>query len=320
MKKLALLLIALFSLSISLQAQTELAATLEVINAGVEVQRVNTSNRIPINIETIVGVGDTIFTSGTGAARVTFFADGTATELTPNTIYRIDNFTSGSNQSFNLQVSVLLGITQQQLGRVLDANSSYEVQTPGMTLAARGTVFDVRVEQNRRSAMIVRESTVDVAGNDSAASSAQVDGGFGIRAESGRELSDVVRATNFAELDAALDGCRLGVTTGDDVTLNLRLGPSIDSQRVGFEDATRIGIVVGVSDSGGWYRVAFAGGHAWFLSSSAEIVGNCAGLRVFPDNHLEDASKYTGTATLPVLITPVPPSSEESTTDESSGD
>ena len=279
-------------------AQTDLVGVLEVLDAGVEVQRVDTANRVPINLETLIGVGDTIYTDASGRARITFFADGTETELLPETTYRIDRF-EGDDDSFQLEVSVLVGITQQQLGRALDANSSYDVNTPGMTLAARGTAFDVRVEASQRSAMIVREDTVIASDNGE---SADVDGGFGIRSAEGRELSDVVRATTFAELDAALDGCTVSVTTPDDVALNVRLGPEEDAQRVGFIDAAEVDTVIG--QAGNWYRVPFAGNSGWFLSTGLTVTGNCAGLRQFDTQHREDPSAYTGNTTLPLVIDP----------------
>src|SRR5512134_17597 len=87
-------------------AQDEYAATLEVLNAGVEVQRVNTVNPIAVEVEAIVGVGDIIRTDDTGQARITFFADGTDATLEPNTEYRIVKF-QADDQDFQLTVEAL---------------------------------------------------------------------------------------------------------------------------------------------------------------------------------------------------------------------
>ena len=266
----------------------ELAATLEVLESGVEVRRVNTSNWIEVNIEAIVGVGDVIRTDETGRARVTFFADGVDTEVLPNTEYRIEQF-EGDDTSFNITAAVLIGQTVQRLNRTLDANSNYDVQTPAMILGARGTVFAVRVDEGGdRAAMLVQEGVVDATADDV---SSDVPDGFGVRAE--EELSDVVRATTFDELDAALDGCLVQVTTQDDVRINVRLAPSLEAQRVGTIDASDIPIFIGVTESGGWYRIYFRNGFGWVLSSTATVSSDCVGLRVFSDDHgPEDVSLY----------------------------
>ena len=208
-------LIAISIVSFVVTAQNEFAATLEVLNSGVEVQRVNTVNFIAVEIEAIVGVGDTIRTDDTGSARVTFFADGTDVTLDPNTEYRIVEF-QGDEDDFQLTVEVLVGQTTHRLNRILGANSSYDVETPGMTLAAQGTIFAIRVEDDGRSGMLVSEGVVDAGTGDD---TADVPPEFGIRSEVGDDLSDVVRASSFAELDAALDGCSVSVTTVDDVSI-----------------------------------------------------------------------------------------------------
>lgn len=278
-------------------AQTsDLAATMEVLQGTVEVQRVNAANRIPISVEAIIGVGDTIYTSADGRARITFFEDGTTTTLETNTTYRIDTL-EGDAETFHINVSVLLGITSQQLNRILDANSSYNVNTPGMTLAARGTRFDVRVEANDRSALIVRESVVDAGAEGE---NAEVPLGFGVRSEVNSALSDVVPATNFAELDAALDGCSITVAIEGDVALNVRIGPSLDAERVGYIDANDIATVYGFGE-GGWYRVNYAGGFGWINSTNTRL-SPCAGLRRFAVDYLENPDNYDSDTNVPLLI------------------
>ncbi|GAB4325247.1 MAG: hypothetical protein Kow00117_13030 [Phototrophicales bacterium] len=270
------------------QTSNELAAVLEVLEPGVTVQRVNTNNPIAVNVEAIVGVGDVIRTDASGRARITFFADGTDTELLPNTEYRIETF-EGNDDEFRLSVSVLAGQTVQRLSRIIDTNSSYDIHTPAMQLAARGTTFAIRVENNGRSGMIVSEGTVTASADES---TADVPVGFGVRATSREGLSDVVPATSFEELDAALDGCQVTINVIDDVRLNVRVSPSLEAQRVGTVDPAEVDVVIGVNQSGGWYRIPFRGGYGWFLSSTAEVTSNCAGLRIFPDDQLEDISLY----------------------------
>jgi hypothetical protein len=279
---------------------TELAATLEVLSAGVSVKRVNTSDFLPVKVEAIVGVGDSIQTDDTGHARITFFADGTDTELLPNTEYIIKEFTS-TGESFTLSVEVLVGQTIQRIGRILDPNSNYNLETPSMSLIARGTVFQIRVEDSGRAGMLVNEGDVEAGADESTAS---VPPDFGIRADTAG-LGDVVYATTFDELDAALDGCGVNITTPDDVSINVRLAPNREAPRVGTIAAEEVTTLIGVTESSGWYRISFRDGFCWILSSTAQIENTCAGLRVFPDDQApEDTSLYSSVGDPVELETP----------------
>ncbi|MGB7341376.1 MAG: FecR domain-containing protein [Phototrophicaceae bacterium] len=274
--------------TVLVSAQNEFAATLEVLNSGVEVRRANTRNFINVEFEAIVGVGDVIKTDETGEARITFFVDGTDVLLESNTEYRIIEFT-GDDEDFQLRVEVIIGQAVHRLNRILGINSSYDVETPGMTLAAQGTVFAIRVEDNGRSGMLVSEGIVDAISQDS---TADVEEAFGVRSAVDSELSDVVRASTFDELDAALDGCTATITTPDDVSINVRLSPAMDAARVGFIAADEISTLLGISDTGNWYRIAYDGGFGWILSTSAIIDNGCAGLRVFESTQIEDTALY----------------------------
>ncbi len=284
------------------RAQGDLAAVLEVLQAGVEVQRVNTTSWLPVRVEAIVGVGDRIRTDATGRARITFFSDGTDTELLPNTEYRIQTF-SGTAETFTITAEVVVGQTLQRLSRILDSNSSYNILTPGMGLVARGTQFAIRVEDSGRSAMLVSEGQVEahMAGSDnrSPASAVRVEPGFGVRAAVGAALSDVVRARTFEELDAALDGCTATLTTPDDASLNVRAAPATSAELLGYLSAAAVTRLFGRVADTDWYRVAFADsptGYGWILSSTAVVDSACAGLRDFPADHVEVPAEPAATS------------------------
>jgi len=308
-------MVALLLSTFMVSAQNEFAAVLEVLTPGVEVQRVNTANPIAVSIEAIVGVGDIIRTDETGEARITFFADGTDVTIEPESEYRIIEF-EGDDEDFQLTVEVIVGQTVHRLGRTLGTDSAYEIDTPGMTLSARGTEFAIRVEESGRSAMLVTEGDVDAATDDS---NANVPAEFGIRAELGQPLSDVIRASSFDELYAGLDGCTASVTTTDDVSLNVRLGPDLAQARIGTIAAEDIIHFFGVNEGGTWYRVEFRGGFAWILSSSATISSDCAGLRTFPSSQVEDINLYEELGDpidMDDLDMPEPEATEEPDTDE----
>ena len=270
--------------SANAQAQDELVATLEVFDAGVEIKRVGTDLWLPVNIESLVGQGDSIRTDETGEALITFFADGTSAELEPNTEIIITEFV-GDDDSFDLTLEVLRGITRQQFAKLLDRdeNSSYQVVTPGITMTIRGTDFAVRVEDGGRSALITTDGLVD-------ANTTPVEVGFGARAESDGDLSDVVPAANFDELDAALDGCTAANTLSGDILFVIRRAPTSDSQIITTLTPSKIEHVFGVSADEAWYRTPidiplFEFG--WVSSALVELDENCSNLREFSNTHSE---------------------------------
>jgi hypothetical protein len=267
-------------LGASAQDRTGLAATLEVLSAGVEVLRADTTNWVSVNLESIVGTGDTIRTDETGRARVTFFADGTATEILPSSEYRIEQF-EGDETSFRLVLQVVIGQTLQTLGRVLDPSSEYQMITPAMTLSARGTAFAVRVEPTGRAGMLVSDGLVDA---NAGTENEDVPPGFGIRSESEEALSPVVRARTFEELDAALDGCIAQVNNADDVSYNIREFSSLDAPILATIIASDINRLFGITENGGWYLVKLDDQEGWIRASAVTIDSSCAGLRVFRDD------------------------------------
>ena len=297
----------IFILSVALvaglsQAQpVELAAKLEVQVAGVEVVRVNTEERIAVNVETVIGVGDTIYTSEAGIARVSFFSD-IVVEVEPDTIYRIVEFNS-EGDNFTLITAIDLGNITNFIDRELNENSTYVVNTPGMALAARGTVYAVRVEPNRRSSTVVEDGEVE-ASNDTEVAS--VPAGFGVRASANTSdedgISDVVPVFSFAQLDSNLDGCDIAINASGDVSLNVRLGPSLDYQQVGFIAPSAIDLALGELPENNWYRIEYAGSYGWVLANDSIVDPECAGLRVYDLEYQEDPASYDPSTNMPLLI------------------
>jgi hypothetical protein len=311
-KSIFILFILLLPILGTLRAQSdELAATLEVLSAGVEVQRVNTANWITVKLEAIVGVGDTIRTDKTGKARITFFSDGVDTELQENTEYRITRF-EGQDTSFHIGAEVVVGQTIQRIERVLDSNSSYDITTPSMALAARGTEFVIRVTDSGSAATLVSKGVVKA---DAEAVTADVPPGYGIRRDEGKPLSEVVKATTFAQLDSALDGCAASIKVDGDFSLNVRQGADLAFPLVGTTAPTLIDRFFGKA-AANWYRIPFRGGYGWVQAATAKIVDGCPGLRTFTDKYgPEDMSLYQslGNPIQPTDLQQAPAPTAEST-------
>jgi Bacterial SH3 domain/FecR protein len=306
-----ILLCALMPLANVIRAEQELVASLETLNRGVLVKRAGTEEFVAVTQESLVGVGDTIQTDETGRARITFFANGVDTEVLPGSIFVIDAF-EGSEDQFNISITLLLGQTTQRIERALDVGSRYTINSQGMEMAVRGTVFAVRVEPSGRSAIIVQRGAVAVAGKDAPANVPeaervnQVPAGFGIRAEAAKGLSDVVKATTFGQLDAALDGCAAVINTEGDVVLNVRTGPGLNFPRIGTLENGTLQQIMGVTETTQWYRVRFNNWFAWIFAPALRLDTACPGLRRFQDDAAEEDITRYDPAVTPETITPTP--------------
>jgi hypothetical protein len=290
-----------------------LVASLTRTGGTVEVNRVDTVQWIAINSETLVGVGDSIRTDGAGVATITFFANGTQTDLLPNSEFRIDTF-NGTDTQFQLSVSVVVGQTLTRVTKLLDSGSTYTVNSTGLELGIRGTVFSVRVESSGRSATIVQQGLVKAHNNGSttgaATNDADVPAGYGVRAEASKGLSEVVHAASFAQLDAAIDGCGATLSIFGDVTLNIRSGPNLSFPRVGRLDNNQPLKILGTTISSGWYRIPFKGGIAWalFAGNVVHIDPKCSILPKYPNDWQgEDVTRYVGLdSDVNLTVTPTP--------------
>lgn len=273
------------------QAQNELAALLEVFESGVEVQRSGTVSWIPVSSESIVGVGDTIRTDSSGRARVTFFETGADVEIEPDTVFRINDYNGDEDNGYTTSLQVLAGITRQQVESFVGAGSAFELITPGMSMTVRGTAFAVRVEEDGRSALITSEGDVRA---DADGDNAMVGAGFGVRSEVDAVLSEVIPATSFAALDAALDGYDSSFETEGDILLNVRLGPNSNTERIGSIAPSAINVVFGTDPSGEWYRIAFRNGFAWVSGTTLNVSvdESAAPLPQYPSDRLEDITAF----------------------------
>jgi hypothetical protein len=274
-------------------AQNNLVATLETLNPTVEVLRADTSNWIAVEAEALVSANDRIRTGSEGRARVTFFADGVDTEILPNTEYVINEFQGNGMASYELSVTVLAGETIQRLERLLDSSSTYDVTTPNVALVARGTIFRVRVESSR-SLLLVDEGEVEASNQENSSS---VAGGFGLRAEPGIGLSEVVAASTYAQLDSGIDGCESVITITEDVSLNVRIGADMRFPRIGSIQPFEITRLMGFTEDQSWFRIQFRDHFGWVRLEADRVIDvdpACAGLREFPVGYgPEDPTRFT---------------------------
>ena len=278
MKRFLIAIIVLIASISIIHAQSEFAAVLEVISSGVEVKRVDTLQWLPVEVEAIVGVGDAIRTTDNGEAIVTFFDDGTETTILANTELEIQTLTI-ENDSFQIDTMVLFGQTVQRLGKILDPASNYNVHTPVMVMAARGTEWEILVEEDGASAMLTTEGLVEATGENVMS---EVPVGFGVLVEQDGNLGEVIEAEDFDFLLAANRGCSAVITAADDILYNVRSNPNRDAEHLGSVEPVDVELVFGQAEASPWYRIEFGTDFGWINTSDIEIGSDCPGLRIFP--------------------------------------
>jgi len=110
----------------------------------------------------IVGEGDWVRTDNLGEAQVAFFT-GDLTTILPNTQAQIGKL-QGTDASPVLTLDQSVGVMRHQIGRVLDANSSYEVNTPSAVITVRGTDFWSSSTWQSETSVNVAEGITEIKG------------------------------------------------------------------------------------------------------------------------------------------------------------
>lgn len=275
--------------------QSASVATMHVIVGNVEMQRVDTSRWLPVQVEGIVGAGDVIRTDAVGRAELVFFPNGTQTRVDPNTIFSVDQIvTDGERGTFEIQTTLNEGRTHHRVVSTEDVRSTYEVRSAQAVIDASAGAFMLRQKPDTQVSVITIEATSAVRGDTFEIA---VDAGFGARVEPDGTLSDIVLAQTFDELDAALDGCGASVVVADNRMVPVYLAPDVNSAGVGAVKPFAIDRLMGTVESQAddalvWYRLRFNGAFGWIQVEMADVAEDCAGLRQFAATHREARADF----------------------------
>ncbi len=107
-----------------------------------------------------VAAGDRLRTDGAGHAVVTFF-DGSTLDIAPATELTIE--AAGSTDgAVDLRITQAIGRTFSSVHKLIDTRSRYEVRTPSLVAAVRGTKFEVQVDADGSSTERTTEGLVAV--------------------------------------------------------------------------------------------------------------------------------------------------------------
>lgn len=293
---LALLCIGLSAIATPIQAQgtANLVGRLQTLTPTVQMRRIKTTAWLPIRRESLFGVGDSARVNRGGSAQLSLLDGLLITTLTDGSQVSLTAF-NGDIAKFTAEVKVETGLVTALTRRVLGDGAAFRLNLPAFSVALLEGQASIRVEANGRSAVLMGpRGRAEVTGPNGA--KATLSAGEGLRAEVGGALSEVVPAVSFPTLDIALDGCPSQITLNGDIRQNVRLGATTDFEIVGGLANQTALQVMGITGSGGWYRIRFAGGLAWIQVSRLPLPANCIGLRLFPDGFgPEDRTQYTTT-------------------------
>jgi hypothetical protein len=111
----------------------------------------------------IVNTGDLVQTADRSHAMVTFF-DGSTLEIEPATTVQIEEAASGASGAIAIRISQTIGRTWASVQKLTRADSKFEVRTPTLTAAVRGTAFVTDVLADGTSSVQTTDGTVQVTG------------------------------------------------------------------------------------------------------------------------------------------------------------
>jgi hypothetical protein len=134
----------------------------------------------------LVNQGDEVAISDDGEGLLTFF-EGTETRLVAGTVITVDKL-SAENNAQRVSLSVSAGQAMNSVGKMLDADSRFEVDTPAAVITVRGTNFIVFVRPNDLTQVATLEGLVDVSAQNQ---TVQLPPGFGVKVAPGEAPSTV---------------------------------------------------------------------------------------------------------------------------------
>ena len=135
------------------------ASVLAVLAGRVELAHGTAAYAAATDGETIIA-GDRVRTDDAGRAVVTFF-DGSTLEIAPTTEITVAA-SSSRDGAVDLLITQAIGRTFSSVHKLVDPRSRYEVRTPSLTAAVRGTKFEIEVAADGSAAERTTEGLVAV--------------------------------------------------------------------------------------------------------------------------------------------------------------
>lgn len=156
----AALVIVPVALVITQQRAASAATILSILDGSASVAR-GTAAFSPAADGDIVNNGDRVQTAQNSHALVTFF-DGSTLEIEPATTVQIEEAQGTASGAISIRISQTLGRTWASVQKLTRADSKFEVRTPMLTAAVRGTGFFTEVLADGTSSVQTTDGIVEV--------------------------------------------------------------------------------------------------------------------------------------------------------------
>jgi hypothetical protein len=167
--------------------------TAEAVLVHGEVQRLDAVGKPAGKLSSgdVLKMGDTVQTE-TRSTLTIRFADGSRMLVTQNSKINLSSLVNyGKTGMADTKIRVLQGGTDSQVNPQTGPVSRYEINTPAINLAVRGTGFRVQVDE--ASGATRTEVVEGLVAGSSGDSQARIAGGFGIFAEPGKSLGQPLK-------------------------------------------------------------------------------------------------------------------------------
>ncbi len=257
------------------------AAVLVVTHDGVEVQRAHTQAWLPLAAGSSgpLGSGDRLRTDGEGRALLTYWA-GAQTLILPDSTFALDALEVNAGEGVRL-AATLSGVAIHAIPAAPGLEFRFEME--GLTLTQAEGLFATWVDAGQPFGVTVAEGQVSLASEQGPVELAAGQGFY-----SGAEVIDFDPPWNLARMQGIREGCAGLVDTDTDVPLRVRIGPGMGYVMMGVFGESQAVPIMGLNESGGWYRIQFLSGYGWMLRLAIQT--ECQNLPVLPD--AAETSRY----------------------------
>ncbi len=252
-------------------AQQPVAAVVQIIYEGVQLQRANTQDWLPLPVDAQApfGIGDVLRTDKTGRAFITF-ADASQTLLLPGTEYQLEGFDQTDKQQVNIALRLLKGRSIQLITDVTKIES-YQLHLEHMTLTEPTKLFATQVQADNNSDVIVAQGSLTVS---KAEAKLDLQAGSGLRAiDTLGEIISLTPPQGFSFLSVTSKTCRgiANATLPGEESVAVRIGPGEDYLNLGnIPNGTQVAIV-GKADTGKRYLTPFLSNYGWVIANGINV-------------------------------------------------
>ena len=147
-------------LVVTQQRAASAATILSILDGTASVAR-GTAAFAPASDGEVVNDGDRVQTAERSHALVTFF-DGSTLEIEPSTTVQIEAARAAAGGAIDIRISQTLGRTWASVQKLTRADSKFELRTPTLTAAVRGTGFITEVLADGTSTVQTTDGVVEV--------------------------------------------------------------------------------------------------------------------------------------------------------------